>query len=194
VVVSGCKAPPGTERGDARRRILLALVAAFAVACSGTDTTTPTSTSTASSTTSSTTSVPAATFVVQTFFLDEDAFNVGRPPFVTPVERTVTASAPEEGALAQLFAGPTPAERAGGLRFVASGATGFTAFRIVDGTAHVQLVGGCSSGGSTFTVADQITATLRQFTSVQDVKIYDPSGGTESPDEPGDSIPFCLEP
>jgi len=78
--------------------------------------------------------------------------------------------------------------------FVASGATGFTNLRIVDGTASVQLVGGCASGGSTFTIADEITATLRQFTSVQDVKIYDPSGETESPDAPGDSIPFCLEP
>jgi hypothetical protein len=43
-------------------------------------------------------------------------------------------------------------------------------------------------------VAESIGATLRQFESVQSVKIYDPQGRTESPDEPGDSIPECLEP
>ena len=132
--------------------------------------------------------------MVEVFFLDEDAFNVGRPPFAVPVERTVDATAPAAAALDELFAGPTAQERASGLRFVGSDATGFDQLRIEDGTAHVTLVGGCSSGGSTFTVADELAATLRQFTTVDAVKIYDPDGQTAAPDEPGDSIPACLEP
>ena len=131
---------------------------------------------------------------VQVFFLDQDAFNVGRPPYTQPVDRTVNRATPADGALHALFAGPTAAEATGGLLFVASGATGFADLRIVDGTAHVRLVGGCSSGGSTFTVAEEIAMTLRQFNSVDAVKIYDPSGATEQPNEPGDSIPTCLEP
>lgn len=185
-------------------KIAVALTLGLVVACSGNDTAEPPTSSTASASTSSSlttsssttssTSVPAGQIVVQVFFLDQDAFNVGRPPFVRPVDRLVAAGAPEAGALDALFAGPTADEGAGGLRFVPSGASGYTGFRLVEGTAFVQLVGGCSSGGSTFTIADEITATLRQFTGVQDVKILDPDGGTEVPNEPGDSIPFCLEP
>ena len=186
------------------RRVAVAIIVLLGLACSGNDATSGTSTtvgpsssatvpSSTGSTTTSTT-VPPDTLVVQVFFLDQDAFNVGRPPYVRPVERVVSNAAPEASALDALFDGPTADESAGGLLFVASGATGYTAFRIADGTAHVQLVGGCSSGGSTFSIADEITATLRQFTTVEAVKIFDPDGGTEIPDEPGDSIPFCLEP
>lgn len=182
-------------------KITVGLTLGLVVACTGADTAKPPTSSTASAssstsiiTTTSTTIVPPGQLVVQVFFLDQDAFNVGRPPFVRPVDRVVAAGAPEAAALDALFAGPTADEGAGGLRFVASGASGHTGLRIADGTAFVQLVGGCSSGGSTFTIADEITATLRQFSGVQDVKILDPNGGTEVPSEPGDSIPFCLEP
>lgn len=149
---------------------------------------------TAPTTGATTSTSPSGETTVDVFFLDQDAFNIGRPPFVLPVERSVPSSAPEQGALEQLFAGPTAQDAAGGLIFVASGATGFADLRIDEGTAHVRLVGGCSSGGSTFTVADEIVATLRQFVGIDAVKIYDPDGGTEEPDQPGDSIPFCLEP
>ncbi len=182
-------------------RIAVGVCLGLVIACSGNDTAKPpasstpaSSTSTSVASTTTTSSAPPGQMVVQVFFLDQDAFNVGRPPFVRPVDRLVAAGAPEQGALDALFAGPTADEGAGGLRFVPSGASGYTAFRLANGTAFVQLVGGCSSGGSTFTIADEITATLRQFTGVQDVKILDPDGGTEVPDEPGDSIPFCLEP
>jgi hypothetical protein len=144
--------------------------------------------------TTATTPPADGTLTVQVFFMDENAFNVGRAPYVVPVEREVPADAPERAALEALFAGPTAEEAAGGLRFVASQATGIADVRIEDGTAHVQLAGGCSSGGSTFTIADHIGATLLQFTAVESVKIYDPAGLTEFPDEPGDSIPECLEP
>ena len=60
--------------------------------------------------------------------------------------------------------------------------------------ARVQLTGKLSSGGSTFTIANEIMPTLKQFRSVRWVKIYDQAGHTERPSGPGDSIPFSLEP
>lgn len=150
---------------------------------------------TATSTTTSTGEQPGpGEAVVQVYFLDQDAFEIGRPPYVVPVERVVDDGDLPAGAMDALFAGPTAEEGAAGLTFVASEATGWADLRIEGGTAHVRLTGGCSSGGSTFTIAEEIAATLRQFEDVDAVKVYDPDGGTEAPDEPGDSIPFCLEP
>jgi hypothetical protein len=150
-------------------------------------------TSTPTSANVSTSNAPGTT-TVQVFFVDQEAFEEGTPPYVTPVEREVDAADPPRGALDALFAGPTEQEGAEGLRFVASGATGIADLRIEGGTAHVTLAGGCASGGSTLNVGESIVATLRQFEQVQSVKIYDPQGRTESPEEPGDSIPECLEP
>ena len=155
---------------------------------------TSTSTSTSTSTTSPTTSTEPESIVVQVFFLDEEAFNIGRLPYVRPVDRTVGSDTPAAAALDALFDGPTTDEQAGGLRLVASDATGIAEFAILERTAEVHLAGGCSSGGSTFSVANEIIPTLLQFTSIDAVKIYDPDGETGSPDTPGDSVPFCLEP
>jgi hypothetical protein len=189
---------PPRKRSAGRWALLLSVLAAGCPSDDGgslpTTALTATTTTSASTTSSSTSTTTSDVARVEVFFLDEDAFNIGRPPFVRPVERDVPIAAPEQGALDALFAGPTAAEGASGLHFVASGASGFTDFRVVDGTAHVRLVGGCTSGGSTFTIADEIVATLRQFVGIEAVKIYDPDGGTEVPDDPGDSIPFCLEP
>jgi hypothetical protein len=55
-------------------------------------------------------------------------------------------------------------------------------------------VGGCSSGGSTVTIAGEIMPTLRQFATVDWVKIYGPGGHTADPTGPTDSIPDCLNP
>ncbi len=93
-----------------------------------------------------------------------------------------------------MFAGPTAAEIAAGTGNTLSGATGFTGLSISGGIARVRLVGGCSSGGGAFTVANQINATLSQFPSVQWVKILSPAGQTGSPSGKTDSIPTCLEP
>lgn len=77
---------------------------------------------------------------------------------------------------------------------MASKATGFRNLRIDDGVARVQLTGGCGSGGSTFTVANEITPTLKQFPSVRWVKIYSPACRTERTHGHTDSIPAYLEP
>jgi hypothetical protein len=77
---------------------------------------------------------------------------------------------------------------------VSSKATGFTDLSISGGIARVRLTGGCAGNGSTFTVADEIMPTLRQFSTVDYVKIYGPAGYTEAPTGNSDSIPPCLEP
>jgi hypothetical protein len=128
------------------------------------------------------------------FFLDRDAFVAGNPPFFRPRLRPVPPTAPATGVMDRLFAGPLQSERADGLRLLRSHATGFTALRIRDGIARVRLTGGCDSDGSTVTIAGEIKPTLRQFATVDWVKILDPAGSTEIPTGPSDSIPVCLEP
>lgn len=77
---------------------------------------------------------------------------------------------------------------------VYSGATGYSKLDITDGIARVYLTGQCNSNGSTFTIAQPLVATLKQFSYIQYVKIYDQNGNTEQPDGPANSIPACLEP
>jgi hypothetical protein len=128
---------------------------------------------------------PYRTARVRDYFVNSS----GMPrPAARPVIRSDTAYA----ALRGLYAGPTQAELARGLRFVASGTTGFSYVTIAGGIARVQLTGGCSSSGSTVTVANEIVPTLRQFHSVRWVKIYDPSGHTEHPANFSNSLPACL--
>lgn len=137
---------------------------------------------------------PYRTVPARDYFLDSGRLAAGHPPLTRPVGRRVISSAAPFRALQRLFAGPTQAERARGLRFVASGATGFSDLTIRGGVARVSLVGGCRSAGSAITVASEIMPTLRQFPSVRWVKIYDPAGRTGRPGGQSDSTPACLEP
>ncbi|SHN87750.1 Alcohol dehydrogenase GroES-like domain-containing protein [Geodermatophilus obscurus] len=63
---------------------------------------------------------------------------------------------PATGVMDRLFAGPTPAEQARGLQFLASGATGFSDLSLSQQIARVRLAGGCSSGGPTVSIAGEI--------------------------------------
>ena len=137
---------------------------------------------------------PYRTVPVRDYFLNTHRFATGQAPYTAAVYRPVTGPATAFGAMQRLFAGPTQAELARGLKFVSSGATGFKILGIRDGVARVQLLGKVSSGGSTFTIANEIMPTLKQFGSVRWVKIYDRFGHTERPFGHSDSIPFSLEP
>jgi len=128
------------------------------------------------------------------WFFDRDRFLANTPPFFTARVRPVRSATPAVGVLDRLFAGPRTAERADGLRLLRSGATGFSHLGVRDGVARVRLTGGCSSRGSTVTIAGEIIPTLRRLARVDWVKIYDPSGHTERPTGHSDSIPTCLEP
>ncbi len=137
---------------------------------------------------------PYRTVTVRDYFLNVNRFKVGHEPYTQAVLRKVIPPATAFGAMQRLFAGPTQAELAYGLRFVASGATGFKNLSIRDGVARIQLTGKVSSGGSTFTIAGEIMPTLKQFPSVHWVKIFDQYGHTEHPYGHVDSIPESLEP
>jgi hypothetical protein len=128
------------------------------------------------------------------YFLDEPRFVANTPPFFVPVLRPVLPGTPATGVMDRIFAGPVAREEGRGLRLLRSQATGFTRLGVQAGVARVQLVGGCSSGGSTVTIAGEIMPSLRQFPTVDFVKIYDPAGRTERPTGRVDSIPECLEP
>lgn len=128
-------------------------------------------------------------------FVDVNRVVSGTTPYTRTVSRWVPSGAPAGGAMHRLFAGPTAAEYATGLRFLPSLATGWRDLTISGGIARVRLVGGCSSGGSSVaTIATSIMPTLRAFSTVDWVKIYSPSGQTASPTGNVDSIPSCLEP
>ena len=137
---------------------------------------------------------PYWTVPVRDYFLNTHRFATGKAPYTEAVYRPVTWPSTAFGAMQRLFAGPTQAELARGLKFVTSGATGFKILSIRDGVARVQLTGKVSSGGSTFTIASEIMPTLKQFRSIHWVKIYDARGHTERPFGYSDSIPFSLEP
>ena len=137
---------------------------------------------------------PFKTMLRKVYFENLARFSTGSQPYVTAVPRPVLPGSPAVGVMDRLFAGPTAAEYASGLRLQPSRATGFAGLSIADLVARVRLTGGCSSGGSTFSIADQIYPTLKQFATVHFVKIYDPAGHTERPSGRNDSIPFCLEP
>jgi hypothetical protein len=128
------------------------------------------------------------------FFFNRDNFVDNINPFFSPVLRPVRPSSPATGVMDRLFAGPLASEKAVGLRLLRSHARGFANLDIADGVARVRLTGNCNSDGSTVTVAGEVMPTLRQFTNVDFVKIFDQSGSTESPTGHTDSIPACLEP
>ncbi len=132
---------------------------------------------------------------IQVYFQDVDAFVVGTEPYERAVSRTIPTSEDLPAlVLEQLFLGPTAEEQADGLALVTSGATGFTDFRLEEGVAHITLLGDCSSGGSTYTIANLIFANLAQFPEIKWIKIYDQDGSTGTPEGQSSSIPFCLEP
>jgi len=137
---------------------------------------------------------PRWTVPVKDYFMNTHRFATGRGPGTEAVYRPVIPPATAFGAMQRLFAGPTQAEQARGLKFASSGATGFKILSIRDGVARVQLTGKLSSGGSTFTIANEIMPTLKQLPGVHWVKIYDQKGHTERPFGHSDSIPSSLEP
>jgi hypothetical protein len=128
------------------------------------------------------------------YFFSESRFVENTEPYFVPRLRPVPAWQPATGVMDRLFAGPTSREKSHGLRFLRSRARDYADLDIADRIARVRLVGGCASAGSTVSVAGEIMPSLRQFDSVDWVKIYDPAGNTGDPTGPTDSIPECLNP
>ncbi len=121
-----------------------------------------------------------------------DASSSDPQPVRGTVLRPVRDTRVVKGLLDRVFAGPTLAEQADGLRLVSSGATGYSAASKRAGVARVQLTGGCRRDGARSTIADSIMPTLRRLPSVRWVKLYDRRGQTNHPAGPRDSRPACL--
>jgi hypothetical protein len=139
--------------------------------------------------------VPFRTVARKVWFVDDTKVVRNIEPPVTAVWRAVLPGSPAAGVMDRLYAGPTQAEKRASLRFVPSLTTEWYNLSISStGVARVQLKWKCSSGGSTITVAGEIFPTLKQFGSVDHVKIYGPDGRTGQPTGRTDSIPECLEP
>ena len=132
---------------------------------------------------------------VTVYFLDETRFATGTEPYEIGVIRRLHPDAfLPRLALQAYFDGPMEEEAAQGLRAVLSGCTGFSEFSIQNGIAMVRLEGPCTSGGSTYTIAQPIIKTLLQFPEIDYVKIFDAAGATGEPFGPVNSIPLVLEP
>ena len=98
-------------------------------------------------------------------------------------------------ALDQYFKGPGSQERYEyGWIALYNGFTGYDRVEIRDGVARLYLKGTCDRAGQTYTIANLLTLTLKQFPEIQSVKIYDENGETQNPDGLLDSIPACLQP
>jgi hypothetical protein len=126
-------------------------------------------------------------------FLDQDAITSGTPPFLASVARTVPRDARATSALLRLWAGPTQAEKAAGLRFRSSGTIGFRDLSVnAREVARLRLRGRCDGEGEAVTVADEVFGTLKPLAVISWVKILDQSGETQRPWGLRDSIPDCL--
>ena len=97
--------------------------------------------------------------------------------------------------LTEYFKGPGATEYyTYGWRAIYDGFTGFSKVEFDGNTARVYLTGTCAPARTDFTIANLLILNLKQFPSVQFVKIYDQNGATEFPDGAVDSIPVCLKP
>jgi Fe-S cluster biogenesis protein NfuA len=133
---------------------------------------------------------------VNVYFVDTKKYNAGTPPYEAAGVRWAKSDANfPKVVLDEYFKGPGYTEKYT-YHWIAiySGATGYSKFEVADGIARVYLTGNCNSQGATYTIGDVLKVNLKQFSSIQYVKIYDQNGSTEAPDGPSDSIPACLEP
>lgn len=137
---------------------------------------------------------PAGTANVMVFFVDSERVANGEQPYLAGAPREVGTDKVIRNALDALFSGPTADEKSRGLALEASGAKGWDNFSLEDGVLTIQLTGGCDSGGSTVTIAEQIFRTASQFREVKTVKLLDPKGNTQQPSGAENSRPACLEP
>ena len=70
--------------------------------------------------------------------------------------------------LDEYFKGPGATERYSyGWIALYNGFTGYDRFELQNGVAHVYLKGTCNRAGATFTIADLLTDSLKQFSGIQ---------------------------
>lgn len=129
-----------------------------------------------------------------TSFVEGTVFYVKSPECVADCIVAVKRQVPEwtpQIALNSLYKGPSRDET--GLRFLNCGSTGATVKTVEDGLAKVQLEGECGGCGTT-SVYDLILPTLKSFSDINVVHLYDARGKSQIEGSTIDSRPACLEP
>ena len=153
---------------------------------------TPTATGTATRTPSAT-ATPQWT-LAKVYFANKYRYDNNIQPIEVYGVRWIKTASYIADVLYQFFKGPGSTEYYSyGWRAIYNGFTGFSKVELIGDTAHVYLTGTCLSSGKEFTIADQISLSLKQFPNLKVVKIYDQFGQTENPGSPGDSEPLCLD-
>ena len=109
---------------------------------------------------------------------------------IVAVKRQVPKWTPQI-ALDSLYKGPSSGENE--LRFLRCGSTGAKIKTVEDGVAKVQLEGECGGCGTT-SVYDLILPTLKSFSEINVIHLYDSSGKSQIEGPTIDSRPACLEP
>ncbi len=141
---------------------------------------------------------PTATppyMLVNVFFVDRNLYNSGAVNPAVAGKRWVLSNNVPANVLNEYFKGPGLTERnTYGWIAIYNGVTGYSKLDVADGIARVYLKGQCNSQGATYTIGNLLKINLKQFSTIQFVKIYDQNGNTEVPDGNQDSIPACLEP
>jgi hypothetical protein len=130
------------------------------------------------------------------YFVNSVLLRAGTPPFEVAGYRWVRSSDnfPQD-VLNGYFKGPGDTEKYV-YRWIAiySGFTGYTRLDVTGGIARLYLKGACNAPDRTYTIAQPLFVNLKQFSTIQFVKLYDEQGATEKPDGSVDSIPACLDP
>jgi hypothetical protein len=140
--------------------------------------------------------VPTATpsyRLIDVYFAHRIRYEQNAPPIERAGRRWVRSNMQPQSALNEYFKGPGATERfTYGWISIYNGFTGYDRLEIEDGVAHVYLRGTCTSEGRDFNIADLLGLTLRQFSEIRFVKIYDQNGDTQNPEGQSDSEPLCL--
>jgi hypothetical protein len=122
------------------------------------------------------------------------AYQNNIPPFERQGTRWARTNNLIGTALDEYFKGPGTQEKSYGWMALYNGFSGYDRYEIRDGVIHLYLKGKCDRAGQTYTIANLLTLTLKQFPEIQFVKIYDENGTTQNPNGLSDSIPACLQP
>jgi len=131
---------------------------------------------------------------VKVYFVDAARYNANNPPYEVFGKRWAPSNALYATVLNEYFKGPGLTEKNNyGWIALYNGYTGYSKVEVSNGIARVFLKGTCDPSGAAYTIADLLRASLKQFSTVQYVKIYE-NNVTQDPDGLSDSIPACLQP
>jgi hypothetical protein len=148
--------------------------------------------------TATVTPIPSATpnyYLFKVYFVDGARFNQKNPPYLANGERYVRSSIdPYKAILDEYFKGPGATEKyTYGYFAVYDGFKTYRKLEVANGIARVYLLGSCKPEYVDLNIATLITANLKQFSTVQYVKVYDENDETTSPRGNVDSAPACLK-